>query len=67
MHSHSLKGHGPVHEVKIQVGETQMTQTGPACVFNILWVMFRVPQLGSHKHILTAQSLGWKTQTTYKS
>lgn len=61
---YSLKSHGPVHEVEIQVGETQVGQTGPACLFNILGIMFGVPEFGSHKHLVTRQSLGSRGQIT---
>lgn len=54
---HSLKSHGPVHEVKVQVGQTQVGQTGPAGVLHIFWIVLGVPQFGSHKKLITPQCL----------
>lgn len=54
----SLKCHWPVHEVQVQVGETKMGQAGSAGFFDILWVMFGVPQFGCYEHLLTRQHLG---------
>lgn len=55
-----------MHEVQVQVGETQVGQTGPARLFNVLWVVFGVPQFGCDKHLVTAQSLEGEGERVYK-
>lgn len=57
VYSCSLECHRPVHKVQVQIGETKVGQAGSACVVNICWVMFGVPQFGCYKHVLTTQTL----------
>lgn len=57
---HLLEGHGPVHEIQVQVVEPQVREGFPTGDLHIIRMVLGVPQLGGHEDLFPLQRLGEK-------